>query len=62
MTNFEGEIVEDKRKINYATEISDDNDMFQNCYVYINNLDYNIDYTINSTYAYDLGILHKQCN
>ena len=28
MTNFEGDIVEDKRKTDYAMEISDDNDMF----------------------------------
>ena len=38
MTNFEGDILEDKRKTNYAMDISDDNDMFQNCYVSINNL------------------------
>ena len=29
MTNFEGDIVEDRRMNNYTTEISDDNAMFQ---------------------------------
>ena len=29
MTNFEGDIVEDERRTDYAMEISDDNYMFQ---------------------------------
>ena len=36
--------------------------MFQNWYVSINNLNYNINSTISSAYAYDPGSLHKKCN
>ena len=43
-------------------EISDDNGMFQKCFVFNKKLDENIDSTIISTYAYDLGSLHKQCD
>ena len=61
MTNFEVEMVEDKRNTNYAMEISNYNNMFQNCFVSINNLDKNIYSTIRSVYEYDPG-LHKQLN
>ena len=44
------------------TDISDDNDMFQDFSVSINNLDENIDSIINSAYAYDPGSTHKKCN
>ena len=36
--------------------------MFQNCSVFIHNLDENIDYTIRSVYIYDPIIMHKQFN
>ena len=62
MTNFEGEILEDNKKTNYEIEISDYNDMFKNCSIYIKNLDENMDSTIISLYVYDPGSLHKQCN
>ena len=60
MTNFQGELVEDKRKTNYAMEIRYDNDMFQNRSVSIKNIDEYIYSTIISAYAFDLGSLHKQ--
>ena len=62
MTNFECDIVDDKRKTNYAMYISNEYGMFQNCSVSIKNLDDNIDSTIGSAYAYDPGSMHKQCN
>ena len=62
MTNFEGDIVEDKRKTNYAMEISDDYDMFKNWSVSIKNVDEHIDSKTRRAYAYDPGSLHKQCN
>ena len=54
--------MEDKRKATYAMDISDDNDIFQNCFISIKNLDGNINSTISIAYAYDPGSLHKQCN
>ena len=60
MTNFEGGIVEDKRKTDYVMEISDEDDMFKNYSVYIKNLDEHIYSTIISAYKYDPGSLHKQ--
>ena len=54
--------MEDKRKTNYTMDISDDNDIFQNCFISIKNLDGNINSTISIAYAYDPGSLHKQCN
>ena len=60
MTNFEGGIVEDKRKTNYAMEINDENDMFQNWSISINILDEHISSTFSSVYAYNPGIIHKQ--
>ena len=62
MTTFEGDIVENERRTEYAMEISDDNEMFQNCSVSINNLDKHIDSTISRMYEYEPGSLHKQCN
>ena len=62
MTNFEGDIVEDKRKTNYAMKISDDNDVFQKCYVSTNKLDENIDSITIRAYSYYPGSLHKKCN
>ena len=53
MTNFEGDIMEDKRKTNYEMEISDEDDMFQKCSVSIKNLDKHIYSTISRAYAYD---------
>ena len=53
MTNFEGNIVEDKRKTNYDIYISYEDDMFQNCFVSIKNLGGYIDYTISSAYEYN---------
>ena len=61
MTNFEGDIVEDKIKSNYAMEISDEYYMFRNCSISIENLDEYIESTIRSVYAYDPASLHKQC-
>ena len=60
MTNFEVNNVEDKIKTNYAMEISDEDGMFQNLSISINNLDDYIDYTISSTYTYYPGSMHKQ--
>ena len=60
MTNFEVNNVKDKIKTNYAMEISDEDGMFQNLSISINNLDEHIDSTISSTYTYFPGSLHKQ--
>ena len=40
--------------------ISYDDEMFQNWYVSINNLDEHIDYIISSEYAYDPGSLYNK--
>ena len=59
MTNFEGDIMEYDRRTDYAIEISDDNDMFQNCFVSMQNLCDHIYSTISSTYSYDPGSMYK---
>ena len=60
MDNFEGGIVEDKRKTNDEIYIRDDNNMFKNCSVSIKKLDENINSTISSAYVYDPVSLQKQ--
>ena len=60
MTNFEGDIVKYEKRTDYKMDISDENDMFQNCYVSIKNLDEHVDNTIISAYANDPGSLYKQ--
>ena len=60
MTKFEGDIMEYERRADYAMEISDENDVFQNWYISTKNLDENINSTTINTYLYDPGSLYKQ--